>query len=141
MRRRITQIVLLVAVVSCSVALAQTPQRLWYRGPFDGWVDNSTGPASGYYYHPSPDPTYPLHEAAYGQPVPCEKCGHMHYPGQAICPYCGQQCSGGGNDLDPSTVYTPQRLPGQYWFKEQPHYGFVSPLPSGMVLKYRSRWD
>ena len=87
----------------------------------------------------SPDPAYPLNEAAYGQPVPCDKCGHWHYPGQDVCPVCGRQCAGGGSDLDPRTVYSPYRLPGQYYYQEQAHYRFVSPMRLGGTYQKYTR--
>jgi hypothetical protein len=142
MLRRIVQMVLLVAVLGGSVALAQTSQRMWYRGPFEGWVDTSNRPAYGYYYHPSPDSAYPLNESSYGRPIPCNKCGHMHYPGRDVCPRCGQECTGGGNNLDPRTVYSPYRLPGAYYYEEQPHYRFASPMRlGGTYRKYTRPYD
>ena len=79
---------------------------------------------------------------AYGQPVPCAKCGHTHYPGQDVCPYCGDRCQAGGNDLDPDTVYTQRRLPGQYWYEKQPHYRFSAPMRlRGTYLKYKWPYD
>jgi hypothetical protein len=142
MTTRIAQMVLLVALLTSSLAMAQTknPARMWYRGAFDGWVTTQASPAYGHYYRPCPNPAYPLNEAQYGQPVPCAQCGHVHYPGQDICPYCGQTCAAGGNNLDPNTVYTQRRLPGQYWYKEQPHYRTSIGL-GGTYQKYTHRLD
>ena len=123
-------------------ASAQTVQRMWYQGSFDGWVDLKSDPQYGYYYHPSPSPAYPLNEAAYGYPIYCEKCGHYHYPGQDTCPYCGAKCPKGGNTENPNTVYTPRRLPGAYYYEEQPHYRFSSPIRlGGSYMKYTRRYD
>lgn len=139
MVRRLVQM-LLVSLALATPLLAQNtaqPLRMWYRGAFDGWVDVKSKPDYGYYYHPSGDQAYPLNEAAYGQPIYCYKCGHAHYPGQDICPYCHQACPAGGNDENPNTVYSPRRLPGQYYFEKQPHYLFRSAVPQhGNWLKY-----
>lgn len=118
------------ALVQAVPAQAQgaAPQRMWYRGAFDGWVDLKAAPQYGYYYHPSPEPAYPLNEAAYGQPIACNACGHYHFPGKAVCPYCQQRCPSGGNHENPNTVYTERRMPGQYYYQEQPHYRFTAPM-------------
>ena len=129
---RIFTVLVLLAEVVCAVpAVAQGTQRMWYQGPFDGWVDLKSKPAYGYYYHPSAPTAYPLNEAAYGQPIPCEKCGHLHYPGQAVCPFCGAACPAGGNREAKTTVYRPNALPGAYWFEEQPHYRYSAPTRLG----------
>jgi len=55
---------------------------------------------------------------------------------------CHQQCPAGGNNLDPNTVYTPRRLPGAYYYKEQPHFRYSSPMRlGGSYQKYDHRWD
>jgi hypothetical protein len=127
MLRRISQIILL-AAVTASPLLAQTTTRMWYRGPFDGWVDVRNDPAPGYYYSPSPNPMVPLHESSYGQPIPCAHCGYYYYPGQDVCPFCGERCPAGADRLSTNTVYSPRQLPGQYYFEEQPHYLFPGAL-------------
>lgn len=129
MVRLLTQTMLLMLVAS--VPLSAQTQRMWYRGAFEGWVENRSDPAYGYYYQPSPNTAYPLNESSYGQPIPCASCGHAHFPGDDVCPYCGRECPAGGNDENPSTVYTQRRLPGQYYYNEQPHYRFVSPMRVG----------
>lgn len=142
MVRHFVQMMLVLAVAATAACAQGTPQRMWYRGPFDGWVEAKTGPQPGYYYQPSPDPVYPLHEQAYGQPIYCQACGHMHYPGQDVCPYCGRKCPAGGNHERPSTVYSPYALPGQYYFEEQPHYRFASPMRLGPPYqKYDRTYD
>lgn len=133
MVRKVTQMVLL-ALVVVGPALAQNtapPLRMWYRGPFEGWVDLKAKPDYGYYYQPAPNSAYPLNEQAYGQPIHCDKCGHTHYPGNDVCPYCRQRCPAGGNDENPNTVYTPRPLPGFYYYEKQPHYRFASPMRLG----------
>lgn len=145
MVRTIVQILvastLVVGLAQTSPAQAQNApgQRLWYRGPFDGWVDVKADPQYGYYYHPSPDPAYPLNEASYGQPIACDACGHWHFPGKDACPYCGQHCPAGGNRENPNTVYSQQQLPGAYYYKEQPHYRFVSPMRLGPPYRKYNR--
>ncbi|MEI6500799.1 MAG: hypothetical protein WCP21_07200 [Armatimonadota bacterium] len=117
---------LVAAVVQAVPADAQNApaQRMWYRGAFDGWVDLKAVPQYGYYYHPSPDSAYPLNEAAYGQPIACNACGHYHFPGKSVCPHCHQRCPAGGNYENPNTVYTQRMMPGAYYYQEQPHYTF-----------------
>ena len=132
----------LLGVLCALPAAADNSLRMWYRGPFEGWVDLKSSPAYGYYYHPSPSSAYPLNETASGKPIPCEKCGHAHYPGETTCPYCGCVCRAGGNGEAKSTVYTPSRLPGYYYYEEQPHYRFVSPMRlGGTYLKYTRPYD
>jgi hypothetical protein len=141
MLSRIVQSVLLTTVLA-SPLLAQAPLRMWYRGSFDGWAELRSDPAYGWYYTPAPNSAYPLNEQAYGRPVPCAKCGHMHYPGQEVCPVCHQRCPAGGNDLNPNTVYTQRRLPGQYYYQRQPHYQFPAPIRlGGTYLKYKQPFD
>ncbi|MCE5240567.1 hypothetical protein LLH23_19075 [bacterium] len=141
MLSRIAQTILVV-IVAAGPLFAQTPLRMWYRGGFEGWTELRRDPAPGWYYTPSQNSAYPLNESAYGQPVPCAKCGHTHYPGQDVCPYCGDRCAAGGNDLDPDTVYTQRRLPGQYWYEKQPHYRFSAPMRlRGTYLKYKWPYD
>lgn len=137
MLRLLTQTMLLTLVAA--VPLTAQTQRMWYRGSFDGWVDHRSAPAHGYYYHPSPDPAYPLNESSYGQPIPCASCGHAHFPGEEICPRCGLRCPRGGNNESPNTVYTQRRLPGQYYYQEQPHYRFVSPQRLGGTYQKYTR--
>ena len=139
MLTRIAQIMLLGAVAATPLLAQGNVQRMWYRGSFDGWVEHRDNPAHGYYYSPSPNSAYPLNESAYGQPVPCDKCGHGHYPGQDTCPYCGRECPAGGNDLNPRTVYRSQRLTGAYYYQEQPHYRFASPMRLGGTYKKYDR--
>jgi len=145
MRRKLSSYALCIlfcVLFYASAVSAQQPLKMWYRGAFEGWVELRNDPVYGWYYTPSPSAAYPLHESAYGKPIPCEKCGHVHYPGEKVCPVCGQPCPGGGNNLDPRTVYRPDRLPGQYYYKEQPHYRFVSPLRlGGTYLKYTRPYD
>jgi len=132
---------LLVLIVSLP-AFAQTQQKMWYRGAFEGWVVVKDNPAPGAYYRPSPNPTVPLNEASYGQPIPCVKCGHYHYAGDDVCPFCHRVCPRGGNNEPANTVYSPRRLPGQYWYEQQPHYRYSTPVRAGdPYVKYRDRWD
>lgn len=141
MPRLFVQMMLGVLVLA-SGAWAQQPQAMWYRGPFDGWVEVRSNPQPGYYYRPSPNTTYPLNESAYGAPLKCGTCGHWHYPGKDVCPYCHRSCPAGGNSLNPNTVYSPAPLPGQYWYKEQPHYRYASPMRLGWPYqKYTERYD
>lgn len=142
MVRRIVQHMVLLILLAVVVApvFAQGASRMWYRGPWDGWVEVKNTPAPGYYYHPSPS-LYPLNEAAWGQPIPCQWCGHSHYPGLDVCPYCGQKCNKSGNGENPRTVYSPYQLPGQYWLKEQPHFRFASPMRLGPYQKYAQPYD
>lgn len=135
MLRALVQMALVALVVSAVPAAAQT-QRMWYRGAFDGWVETRNDPQPGYYYRPSPDPIYPLNEQSYGQPIPCDKCGHSHFASQAVCPVCGKECPRGGNDVPEGTVYTQRRIPGYYYYEEQPHYRFASPMRLGGFQKY-----
>jgi hypothetical protein len=136
MLSRIAQTILVLTVVS-SPLLAQSPLRMWYRGSFDGWAELRSDPAHGWYYTPSANSAYPLNESSYGQPVPCAKCGHMHYPGHDVCPVCRERCPAGGNNLDSRTVYTQRRLPGQYYYEQQPHYRYSAPMRlGGTYLKY-----
>lgn len=141
MVRHSVQMLLVLIVLSTAACAQTTPGRMWYRGPFEGWVDTQTRPDAGYYYHPSPDPIYPLHESSYGQPIYCYACGHAHYPGKDVCPYCGKQCPAGGNDENPNTVYSPNRLPGYYYYEEQPHYRFASPMRLGPFQKYNRPYN
>lgn len=143
MVRSIVQTLLAVVLLTAPVLAQNTnPQRMWYRGAFDGWVETRSTPQQGYYYQPSPDPAYPLNEASYGQPLYCNACHHAHFPGKDVCPYCGQRCPAGGNDLNPNTVYTQRRLPGSYYYEEQPHYRFASPLRlNGSYRKYDRPWN
>lgn len=139
---RTTCLLILLLALSAGVACAQGTLKMWYRGPFEGWVEVRNNPAPGYYYRPSPDSAYPLNEQAYGTAIPCHKCGHAHYPGASWCPGCGAVCPGGGNREAPNTVYTPRRLPGAYYYKEQPHYRFVSPMRlGGTYQKYTRSYD
>lgn len=121
---------------------AQSTQRYWYRGLWDGWVEVKQAPASGYYYRPCPDPAIPLNEAAYGQPIPCPKCGHSHWAGESRCAVCGGQCTAGGNREPESTVYTSRRLPGMYFYEQQPHFNWASPIRVGAdYQRYTHRTD
>lgn len=124
-------------LLGASLGEAQQTRRLWYIGPFEGWVDEKAGPTAGYYYRPAPDSMYPLHESSYGQPVPCPKCGHAHWPGDKACAYCGCICPAGGNKEPETTVYSPYRLPGMYFYEQQPHFRFKSPMRLGPLQKYR----
>lgn len=141
MLRPLVQTLVVLCVAGAACAQTAAPDRMWYRGPFDGWVETRTTPQAGYYYQPSPNSAYPLNESAYGQPLYCTACGHAHFPGKDVCPYCGRQCPAGGNTLDSRTVYTEQRLPGAYYFKEQPHYRFVSPMRLGGFQQYTRSYD
>lgn len=139
MLSRIAQMIL-VAAVTASPLFAQAPLRMWYQGSFNGWTELRSNPAYGWYYTPDANPAYPLNESAYGQPVPCAKCGHAHNPGQEVCPFCGATCPAGGNHLSPNTVYTQRRLPGQYYYKQQPRVHSSAPIRlGGTYLKYK--WD
>jgi hypothetical protein len=134
-------VVLTIALLSllAGVAGAQGTLKMWYRGPFEGWVEVRNSPAPGYYYQPSANSAYPLNEQAYGSPIPCQKCGHTHYPGSSWCARCGAVCAGGGNREAPGTVYTQRRLPGAYYYKEQPHFRFVSPMRLGGTYQKYTR--
>lgn len=130
------------ALLTASLALAQQPKTMWYRGYFDGKVTVRQDPSYGYYYQPSPNPAYPLHEEAYGQPVPCANCGHQHWPGQSRCATCGRDCPEGGTGVRDNVVYRQQPLPGIYYYQEQPHYTWPAPYRlNGIFHKYDRRWD
>lgn len=141
MVRHVVQTIVVLCVASVACAQTATPGRMWYRGPFEGWVDTRTTPAPGYYYHPSPDSAYPLNEAAYGEPIRCFECGHAHFPSKDVCPYCRRTCPAGGNNESPRTVYNSRRLPGYYYYEEQPHYRFASPLRLGPYQKYNRPYN
>ena len=121
-------VTLLGVSVAASLVSAQESPRLWYRGGFEGWVVQKTDPARGFYYRPSQHTAYPLNEAAYGQPIPCAKCGHAHWPGETACADCGCRCPAGGNREAKTTVYTPYSLPGMYFYEKQPHYRYSAPM-------------
>ena len=117
--------------------------RMWYRGYFDGPVDVRNNPQPGYYYHPSPNTNMPLFERSYTYPMICPHCGAYYYPGEAKCYRCDHRLPGPTQGVDRDTVYTPHRLPGQYYYKEQPHYtypGVSSNIGPG-YKRYQNRWD
>lgn len=144
------------AVTLVGGAAAAEGTVLWYRGYFDGWVTIRTdGACPGYYYHPSRPTAYPLNEAQYSFPLPCDVCGMQHASG-AVSPITGKVCPGKGSHFDPDLVYRPfgYQLPGQYWTDKQNHFTWRSPIgfnapfmkydqrtePSGTILMGRGPW-
>jgi hypothetical protein len=66
----------------------------------------------------------------------------MHYPGHDVCPVCHATCPAGGNNLPENTVYRQRRLPGQYYYQQQPHFRFTAPMRlGGTYQKYTRPWD
>jgi len=116
---------------------------MWYRGYFEGPVDVRTQPQPGYYYHPSPDTTMPLFEQSYGYPLICQHCGAYYYPGQVRCPYCEANLPGRAQGVDSKTVYSPYQMPGQYYYKEQPHYRTLTATRNlgPRIIRYQHPWD
>ena len=118
-------------------------RRMWYRGYFEGPVTVRNSPQPGYYYQPSPNTTRPLFEESYGYPMICAHCGAYYYPGETRCPHCGAKLPGKGQGVDSKTVYSPYRMPGQYYYKEQPHYRAMTATRNlgPRYMRYRQRWD
>ena len=115
-------------------------KHLWYRGDFDGDVTVRDIPAQGYYYTPSKPSAYPLFENRWSSPLPCDQCGHYH-PASGYCQACRHVCRGNGSHVDKDTVYSPNPLPGQYYYEKQPHFNFQSPIHLGWpYMKYDTQW-
>ena len=138
-QRTLVSVILANAIIGVG-ALAAPQTELWYRGGFDGSVTIQSSPVPGYYYSPSRPTTYPLYEYRQSYPLPCDQCGHYH-PADAWCRQCDCQCEGDGTHIDRDKVYSPDPLPGQYYYKKQPHFNFRSPIRVGPpYLKYDTPW-
>lgn len=136
MYRRAVGMAILVSIAGASVAMAAPRTELWYRGSFDGKVAVQDTPVPGYYYSPSRPTAYPLFESRQSYPLPCDRCGHYHQAG-AQCGQCRTWCAGNGTHIDKDRVYSPDPLPGQYYYKKQPHFNFRSPIRVGWpYMKY-----
>jgi len=117
--------------------------RMWYRGYFDGPVDVRTRPQPGYYYRPSPNTTVPLFEQSYSYPLICSHCGAYYYPGKRCCSHCDAKLPGRRQGIDAKTVYAPSPMPGQYYYKEQPHYRTLTATRNlgPRIIRYKHPWD
>lgn len=121
---------------------ASDDSHMWYRGYFEGPVQARNTPQPGYYYQPSPNTTRPLHEKSHTYPLICPNCGSYYYPGTDACRRCNHDLPGRAQGVGRDTVYAPDRLPGQYWYKEQPHRRFLTaPRLSPYYQRYQNRWD
>jgi hypothetical protein len=129
------------SLAAATCALCDQSTQLWYRGSFDGQVTAKNDPvAPGYYYTPSRPTTYPLYEYRESYPLPCSACGHYHKAGD-WCGTCHKACNGDGAHIDKDKVYSPNPLPGQYYYSKQPHFNFRSPIRVGPpYLKYNTMW-
>jgi hypothetical protein len=136
MIRAVSTFLVALTVLSATAAWADGSTTLWYRGSFDGAVVVKDGGIPGYYYHPSPT-KYPTFAQYYDHPVVCGECGHYRKLGEA-CPWCGAEPGQQEvKDARGETVYSPYPLPGQYWYKPQPHFTFRSPIRVGWpYIKY-----
>ncbi len=125
------------------VAAVADDGKMWYRGYFEGPVSVRNSPQPGYYYQPSPNTSMPLFERSYTYPMICPQCRAYYYPGEPKCSRCSMRLPGRQQGVDRSTVYTPYRLPGQYYYQEQPHYRYptVSNNIGPGYMRYKNRWD
>ena len=135
-------VTLVVLALGASMGLCEG-RRMWYRGYFEGPVTARNNPQPGYYYQPSPDATRPLFEESHGYPMICEHCRAYYYPGETRCPRCDGKLPGKKQGVDSKTVYSPYQMPGQYYYKEQPHYSAITATRNlgSRYMRYRYRWD
>ena len=141
--QRAVAVILCLGLLGLGAAAFADGSRMWYRGYFEGPVDTRTNPQPGYYYHPSPNTTMPLFERSHTYPLICPRCRAYYYPGEASCDNCHSKLPGRAQGVDDRTVYRPYRLPGQYYYEEQPHYTY--PTASKNIgpgyIRYNNRWD
>lgn len=141
MTRTLVGLLIAATLVCATTAWSAGRLTLWYRGSFDGKVVVRDGQTPGYYYHPSPS-RYPTFAQYYDHPVVCAKCGHYRKVGEK-CRWCGADPSQDEKkEARRDTVYSPRPLPGQYWYKKQPHFLFRSPINVGWpYIQYDQPWD
>lgn len=141
--KRIALALLVGAAVTIAPLASPAPSYadspLWYRGLFDGKVEiTDEGPWGLCKYTPSRPSTYPLGERRYSTTSDYWQRGR---PSRAAW---GQETGeqdqadrGKQDERRDNKVYTLCPLPGQYWFKPQPHFNFRTPITVGWpYLKY-----
>ncbi len=141
-RLRVGIITLMSIALAASGGLCEDRQ-MWYRGYFEGPVTVRNNPQPGYYYQPSPDTARPLFEESYGYPMICAQCRAYYRPGETQCTHCGAKLPGKQQGVDSKTVYSPYQMPGQYYYKEQPHYRAITATRNlgSRYMRYQQRWD
>lgn len=128
-----------VTMVPLASSAVHAEDSLWYRGLFDGKVEILDEGIGLYQYTPSRPSAYPLREQRYS----ITSYYWWGRPRSRIVTY--QKSKSDDEEKTDSKgkdhkVYTLYPLPGQYWYKRQPHFNFRTPITIGWpYLKYDQR--
>ena len=130
-------VVVLSLLIPCE---ARAEDNLWYRGLFDGEVEISDEGIGLYKYSPARLSIYPLHQQRYS----LTSYFQWRRPQRTVTcrPKPKEEAGDKTNARDKDkTVYTLYPLPGQYWYKRQPHFNFRTPITVGWpYVKYDQRY-